>query len=204
VTEEPKTSETEAIGAEAAAPKKSVAVRWLVLTPLALLMVVAGVSFAQLTGPRPQPATFTSPKRPAPNFDVATLDGGRVKLSDFKGRPVLVNVWGSYCAPCKLEHPLLMKMAAQGVEILGVLYEDREPQEARNILAKQGNPFTKVGIDLDGDLGIAFGISGVPESFLIDANGEIVKTKRNYFTEDDLPEFIAAYKAEVAKAAKAS
>jgi cytochrome c biogenesis protein CcmG/thiol:disulfide interchange protein DsbE len=97
-----------------------------------------------------------------------------------------------------------MKMAAQGVEILGVLYEDREPQEARNILAKQGNPFTKVGIDLDGDLGIAFGISGVPESFLIDANGEIVKTKRNYFTEDDLPEFIAAYKAEVAKAAKAS
>ncbi len=134
------------------------------------------------------------------DFNVAGLDGGEVKLSDFKGRPVLVNFWGSCCAPCKLEHPLLMEMAGQGVEIVGMLYKDGEPEKARQILAKDGNPFRHIGVDRSGDLGIDIGISGVPESFLIDAAGQIVKTKRNYFTEEDVPVFVAAYRAEQAKA----
>jgi cytochrome c biogenesis protein CcmG/thiol:disulfide interchange protein DsbE len=174
--------------------------RWWTILPLAAFIGLVAVGYMQLTGGHPAPASFTSPARPAPDFAVAGLDGGEVKLADFKGRPVLVNFWGSYCAPCKLEHPLLMEMAAQGVEIVGMLYKDGEPDKARDILAKDGNPFRLIGVDRSGDLGIDIGISGVPESFLIDANGQIVKTKRNYFTEQDVPEFVAAYKAEQAKA----
>jgi cytochrome c biogenesis protein CcmG, thiol:disulfide interchange protein DsbE len=177
--------------------------RWLAFTPLAALLVLVIVAFTQLTGKHPEPASFSSPTRAAPDFDVAALDGGRLKLADFRGRPVLLNMWGSYCAPCKLEHPLLMQMAAQGVEIVGILYKDPHPDDAKTLLEKDGNPFTHIGIDADGDLGIAVGISGVPESFLIDGQGRIVKSRRFYFTEKDVPDFVAAYKAEQAKSGAA-
>jgi cytochrome c biogenesis protein CcmG/thiol:disulfide interchange protein DsbE len=72
---------------------------------------------------------------------------------------------------------------------------------ARQILVQDGNPFAAVALDPTGDLGIDFGLSGVPESFLIDAQGQIIKTKRNYFIEEDARDFIAAYRAEKAKQA---
>lgn len=196
---EPPTQEP---GAPAPAEEKRKTSPLIFLLPLGFLVVLIGFAFSQLTSSAPAPAGFASPVRPAPQFDVQSLDGRQVKLADFKGRPVLVNFWGSYCAPCKLEHPLLMQMAQQGVEIVGMLYEDPALDAARDLLAKEGNPFATVGIDPHGDLGIAMGISGVPESFLIDANGQIVKTQRNYFTARDVPEFVAAYRAEQAKAGK--
>jgi cytochrome c biogenesis protein CcmG/thiol:disulfide interchange protein DsbE len=114
---------------------------------------------------------------------------------------VLVNFWATWCGPCKLEHPLLVEMQKQGVEIVGMLYKDPNGEAAaRELLAQEGNPFAHIGLDPLGDLGIDIGISGVPESFLIDAKGQIVKTKRNYFTEADVTDFVAAYRAEQAKA----
>ena len=96
-------------------------------------------------------------------------------------------------------------MAGQGVEIVGMLYKDPKGIEAaRELLARDGNPFRHIGLDPLGDLGIDIGISGVPESFLIDASGQIVKTKRNYFTEADVTDFVAAYRAEVAKSPAAT
>lgn len=174
--------------------------RWWSILPLATLGLLVVVAFTLLSAPKPAPASFISPARPAPDFDVAGMDGGQVKLSDFKGRPVLVNFWGSYCAPCKLEHPLLVEMQKQGVEIVGMLYKDPDPDAARAILAREGNPFAHIGVDLSGDLGLDMGLSGVPESFLIDADGQIIKTKRNYFVESDVADFVAAYRAEQAKA----
>lgn len=174
--------------------------RWWAILPLAFFVGLIAVGYMQLTGGSPKPASFTSPSRPAPPFRTPGLDGGEVALSDFRGRPVLINFWGSYCAPCKLEHPLLMEMARQGVEIVGILYKDGQPDKAREILRNDGNPFRTIGLDRMGDLGIDIGISGVPESFLIDANGQIVKTKRNYFEEKDVAEFVAAYRAEQARA----
>jgi cytochrome c biogenesis protein CcmG/thiol:disulfide interchange protein DsbE len=113
---------------------------------------------------------------------------------------VLINFWATWCAPCKLEHPLLVEMRAQGVEIVGVLYKDPNGLDgARQILVQDGNPFAAVGLDPSGDLGIDMGLSGVPESFLIDAQGQIIKTKRNYFVDQDVTDFVAAYRAEKAK-----
>lgn len=178
--------------------------RLMAILPLAALGGLVVVGFSRLTGGDPAPASFASPTRPAPQFDIPGFDGGQVKLADFAGRPVLINFWGSYCAPCKLEHPLLMEMQQQGVEIVGVLYKDPKPDEARAILARDGNPFTHIGVDRSGDLGIDIGISGVPESFLIDAKGQIVKTKRSYFVPSDVADYVAAFKAEAAKAGPAA
>lgn len=176
--------------------------RWWAILPLAAFALLVVIGFQRLSGNDPAPSSFASPVRPAPQFDVPGLDTAQVKLSDFKGRPVLVNFWGSYCAPCKLEHPLLVEMQKQGVEIVGMLYKDPNPDEARAILARDGNPFTHIGVDSSGDLGIDMGISGVPESFLIDANGQIIKSQRSYFVESDVADFVAAYRAEQAKAGK--
>jgi cytochrome c biogenesis protein CcmG/thiol:disulfide interchange protein DsbE len=176
--------------------------RWWSILPLAALGLIVVVAFSLLAAPKPAPASFISPARPAPQFDVAGLEGAPVKLSDFRGRPVLVNFWATWCGPCKLEHPLLVEMREQGVEIVGILYKDPTGYEsARNLLAAEGDPYAVVGLDDTGDLGIDMGLSGVPESFLIDADGQIIKTKRNYFVEQDVVEFVAAYKAEQAKGA---
>jgi cytochrome c biogenesis protein CcmG/thiol:disulfide interchange protein DsbE len=179
--------------------------RWWAILPLAAFVLLVVIGFQRLTGSDPAPASFASPTRPAPQFDVPGLEGGQVKLSDFAGRPVLVNFWATWCAPCKLEHPLLVEMSKQGVEIVGILYKDPMGLDgARQILVQDGDPFTVVGLDPTGDLGIEMGLSGVPESFLIDANGTIIKTKRNYFVEQDVIDFVAAYRAEQAKTGAAS
>lgn len=180
--------------------KRGVAI--LALVPFSALLVV---SLWLLTRPDPTPASFTSPIRPAPAFDVPGLDGQPVRLADFRGRPVVVNVWATWCGPCKLEHPLLVDMANKGVEIVGILYDDPNGEDAaRQLLQRDGNPFVRVALDPAGDLGLAIGISGVPESFLVDADGMIVKTKRNYFDQKSANEFTAAYEAEKAKSASAA
>lgn len=179
--------------------------RWWAILPLAAFLSLVVIGFQRLTGADPAPATFASPTRPAPEFDVPGLAGGRVKLSDFAGRPVLVNFWATWCAPCKLEHPLLVEMRRQGVEIIGILYKDPKGYDgARRLLESEGDPYAVVGLDDTGDLGIDMGLSGVPESFLIDARGTIIKTKRNYFVEQDVVDFVAAYRAEQAKASAAA
>lgn len=174
--------------------------RWVPIAALVPFAALVGVSVWLLTRPDPGPMTFSSPERPAPEFDLPSLGGGRVTLADLRGRPVLVNFWGSYCAPCKIEHPLLMEMAGDGVEIVGVLYKDPDIDAAKGILANDGNPFSKIAIDASGDFGLEVGISGVPETFLVNADGMIVKTLRGPISNNhQAKDFEAAWKAEAAK-----
>ena len=112
--------------------------------------------------------------KPAPEFDLPTLDQPEQKVSNqtMLGEVWLMNVWASWCAACKVEHPLLIDMASQGVKLIGLNYKDTQDQ-AMAWLASYDNPYQTVIVDDDGRVGIDFGVYGVPETFLIDKSGRI-------------------------------
>ena len=174
--------------------------RWLAIIPLALFAVLVVVAWQQLSKSDPAPASFTSPERPVPAGEYQTLDGAPLTFTALKGKPYIVNFWATWCTPCKAEHPFLIAMASEGVDIVGVLHKDKN-EPAKELLAREGNPFSKVLIDPLGDLSLEVGISGVPESFLVNADGQIIKTIRGPIADrGTAEEFVAAYRAELAKA----
>lgn len=178
--------------------------RWLAIIPLALFAVLVVVAWQQLTKDDPAPASFTSPERPVPDTDYATLDGASINLAALKGKPYLVNFWATWCTPCKAEHPFLIEMAGEGVDIVGVLHKDKN-EPAKDLLARDGNPFSKIALDPAGDLSLEVGISGVPETFLVNSQGRIVKTMRGPIVDAGMAKsFIDAYRAELAKASPLS
>ena len=85
---------------------------------------------------------------------------------------MLVNVFASWCVPCRIEHPLVARLAEQGVVVHGINYKDR-PEAARAWLGELGDPFRHVGVDADGRTAIEWGVYGVPETFVIDRDGRI-------------------------------
>ena len=174
--------------------------RWLAIIPLVLFAALVVVAWQQLTAKDPSPASFTSPERPVPDRQVATIDGAPFSLPSLKGRPYLVNIWASWCTPCRAEHPFLVEMSKQNVEIVGVLYEDPDLAAATGILEREGNPFSRIVLDPEGDLGLDVGISGVPETFLVNADGMIIKTMRGPIVDPTTAQgFIDAYRVEMAK-----
>jgi cytochrome c biogenesis protein CcmG/thiol:disulfide interchange protein DsbE len=179
--------------------------RWLAIIPLALLAVLVVVAFQQLSGEDPAPVTFRSPERPVPDRQMTTMDGAPFSLAALKGKPYLVNFWASWCTPCRAEHPFLVAMAEQKVEIIGILYKDPDQAAAKGILQREGDPFSKIATDPSGDLGLDVGISGVPETFLVSSDGTIIKTMRGPIVDQGIAQgFIDAYRAEAAKSANGS
>ncbi len=151
-------------------------INWLLLLPPVLFLALAIAFYAGLNRENPDalpsalkgrmaPALALpalSPEIPAPAPDALTAPG--IKL---------VNFWASWCAPCRAEHPLLEEIAGNGVPIIGVNYKDK-PNDARAFLAELGNPYVSVGVDESGRTGIEWGLYGVPETFIIDAEGRVL------------------------------
>lgn len=112
----------------------------------------------------------------APDFVLPDLlrPGENVDSTTFKGRWRLINVWGTWCRECTVEHPVLLDIAREGkVTLVGLNYKD-EDELAREWLDKLGNPFAAVAVDKQGDTAIDFGVYGAPESFLVNPEGVIV------------------------------
>lgn len=147
---------------------------WSRYVPLAAFAALACLLFVALFLGNPQRLPSALEGRPVPNFSLPALQPGAPPLTqvDLKG-PALLNVWASWCAPCRAEHPLLMELAAAGVPIYGLNYKD-EAGAARRFLARLGNPYRRTGRDGQGSVALDFGVYGVPESFIIDADGAIV------------------------------
>ncbi len=110
--------------------------------------------------------------RPFPEFTALTLDGRPVGRADLLGRPALVNVWATWCPSCATEHAFLNRLAADGVTIYGIDYKD-DADAARRWIAERGNPYRLIVADPDGRLGIDLGVTGAPETYLIDADGVV-------------------------------
>jgi cytochrome c biogenesis protein CcmG/thiol:disulfide interchange protein DsbE len=147
----------------------------LFILPLALFAIV-GVFLA--IGLTRDPSTLPSALigKPAPSFALPPIDGRDehgFSRADLGGQPMLVNVFASWCVPCRIEHPVIGRLAEQGVVVQGINYKDR-PEDAKAWLAELGDPFRRVGADRDGRVGIEWGVYGVPETFVVDRNGQIV------------------------------
>lgn len=122
------------------------------------------------------PPVVVEPLGSAPTFSDETLRDGELKL---------VNFWASWCAPCRIEHPNLMELEAEGVKIYGINYKDK-PVNANRFLAELGDPYAGIGTDEGGRMGINWGVYGVPETYLIDGEGKIVMRIAGPITDREL------------------
>jgi cytochrome c biogenesis protein CcmG, thiol:disulfide interchange protein DsbE len=145
------------------------------LLPLVLFLGLVGYFLVAL---RPNHDVHELPSamidKPAPPFDLAGLgDGKPLALASLKGHPVVINFFASWCVPCRVEHPVLMRLAQQDhIPLYGIAYKDK-PSDSSRLLANFGDPYRQVGIDQDGRVGLNFGVYGVPETYVIDSNGVI-------------------------------
>ena len=149
------------------------------LIPLAGFLVLAGFAslalLATLRGERDMtqlPSAMIGKQAPAVALPDLRDAGSTTSAIDFKGRPFLVNVFASWCAPCRAEAPALALLSEE-IEIFGIAYKDK-PEDTRGFLATYGDPFAGIGIDRDGDAGMRWGVYGVPETFLVDVSGTII------------------------------
>jgi cytochrome c biogenesis protein CcmG/thiol:disulfide interchange protein DsbE len=160
--------------------------RWLAFVPAAALagVVVTGASLLMKGGdPHVSPDALIG--KPLPASVVRELDNGAgMRLTTAVRGPALVNVFASWCAPCKAEQPLLLKLKADGVPIVGVAWKD-QALDTKSFLAEEGDPFTAVVRDPGGAAGIDLGITGVPETFLVDRHGVVVDKRGQPLTEQD-------------------
>jgi cytochrome c biogenesis protein CcmG, thiol:disulfide interchange protein DsbE len=148
--------------------------RLLYLLPV---LVFIGVGIGLAVGLTRDPGVLPSAllDRPVPAFELPPIEGrGGDGLSsqDLAGDVALVNVFASWCVPCRAEHPVLMGLAERGVPIYGINYKDR-PEPASAWLAELGDPFRRIGADRDGRVSIDWGVYGVPETFVIGPDGRI-------------------------------
>ncbi len=137
-----------------------------------LLVVLLGVGLT--LNPRLVPSPLVD--KPLPAFELPTVLDPEQRLShdELRGRVSLLNVWATWCVPCREEHPVLVGIARRGEAIIyGLNYKD-DREEAVNWLETLGDPYVKSGFDPTGRAGIDLGVYGVPETFIIDANGTIV------------------------------
>ena len=147
------------------------------LLPLVIFLIIVGYFSISL---RPGHDSHEIPSamisQQAPGFDLAGLNDGKpLVLDGLKGHPFVINFFASWCVPCRVEHPLLMRMAAQNhVPLYGIAYKDK-PEDSARLLATFGDPYLQVGIDRDGRVGLNFGVYGVPETYVIDGAGIIRK-----------------------------
>jgi cytochrome c biogenesis protein CcmG/thiol:disulfide interchange protein DsbE len=155
--------------------------RWLSLLPLVALVALGALFglYALHRNPHVEPHALVG--KPMPDDTLPSLDGSQqVSLRELTaGGPILVNFFASWCAPCQEEAPRLMQLKARGVRIVGIAYEDvpprGSPEEARAFLDRLGDPYARRLADADGRVGVDFGVTGVPETYLVSREGKILQ-----------------------------
>jgi cytochrome c biogenesis protein CcmG/thiol:disulfide interchange protein DsbE len=151
--------------------------RLLYLLPLAVFVALAAVFLIRLeTAGNPEAIPSALVGKPVPDFDLAPLAGidrPGLATTDLKGPVTVVNVFASWCGPCRLEHPQLLELAGDDrIRLVGINYKDVTANAVR-FLDELGNPYAAIGVDDRGRAAIDWGVYGVPETFIVDAAGVI-------------------------------
>ena len=153
------------------------------LVPLIVFLAIAALFFFSLRGGDPARLPSALLGKKAPTFNLPPLEGfssaGGLSNADLtQGQLTLINVFASWCVPCRDEHPLLVQLSrnaaltAKGMRIAGLAYKD-EPANSRKFLNEVGNPYALIGVDKSGRAGIEWGVYGVPETFVVKGDGTI-------------------------------
>jgi cytochrome c biogenesis protein CcmG/thiol:disulfide interchange protein DsbE len=188
------------------------------MTARGILIAIIPVAFAALAilfyqallrGGDPSTVPSALIGRPVPEFALPPVEGlagtagplPGLAASDLRqGKISVVNVWASWCGPCRTEHPFLMDLSARDdIVVTAINYKD-EPENARRFLGLLGNPFAAVGSDRDGRTAVNWGVYGVPETFIVDGQGTIRYKHVGALTEAALKnDFLPAIAAAAAK-----
>ena len=163
------------------------------------LVIIGGLALqGTLSGSRnPNQLPSVLIGKPAPDVPLPLLQNSRAELAldAYRGQPLLVNFFASWCAPCRAEAPALEHLSNQ-ISIIGIAYKDR-PQDTLQFLEQYGNPFVAIGRDDDGRTGMAWGVYGVPETYLIDRSGQIKWRHAGPLTRDVITTQLLAKLAEL-------
>jgi cytochrome c biogenesis protein CcmG/thiol:disulfide interchange protein DsbE len=164
--------------------------RFIAFAPLVVLVGLGALfaGYALKHDPHVQPHALVG--KPVPAVSLPDLDtGALVAVHDAPAGPRLINFFASWCAPCRVEQPQLMALKARGVTVVGVAYKD-DPVRTRQFLAELGDPFAAKLVDRNGRAGIEFGVTGVPETFLVGADGVILAKHSGPLTDADVQDLL--------------
>lgn len=167
---------------------------WVPLAAFAVFVIVVAIG---LYSPAPRTVQSALIGRQVPEFALAPALPGREGVSSQslrRGQPRVVNVFASWCIPCRAEAPQLEALKERGVPIDGIAVRDR-PQDLQAFLATYGDPFASIGADVDRRVQLNLGSAGVPETFVIDGNGVIRHQHIGAINPQDVPAIIAAWEA---------
>tara|TARA_B100001123_G_C15289522_1_gene1016949 strand:+ start:409 stop:957 length:549 start_codon:yes stop_codon:yes gene_type:complete len=150
----------------------------MILIPILLLLflcIFSAIYILQKRNPNETPSALLNKK--LPSFSTKSLYNEYVNLSsdNLKKKYTLINFFASWCAPCKIEHPLFFILSDDFPDLflLGINYKDKK-EDAINYLNEDGNPYNFIGVDKEGKLGLEFGVIGLPETFIINNEGKII------------------------------
>jgi cytochrome c biogenesis protein CcmG/thiol:disulfide interchange protein DsbE len=154
------------------------------------LLIIAAIVAVLFVGLGKDPQAIASPLigRPAPDFALKAVGTGEtIDLAQFRGKPVIVNFWATWCHPCWDEHPVLTQTSqvlGNQVQFLGVVFQDDESR-IKNFLQQRGWAYPTL-VDQAGKTAIAYGVGGVPETYFLDKNGTIVAKFAGPMSADDI------------------
>lgn len=193
---------------------------WLLPAGLALLLAAALVVFGPRLLGREEGAALSSipafdataegsavtsgledlpaPGRPAPDFALPDLDGNTVRLSDFSGRPVVLNFWATWCAPCRLEMPELAQAAADYADrdlVVLAINQDETAEQVNDFLTEVGLSLPAL-LDAGGEVGGAYGAFFLPTTVIVGPDGIVGAVHRGILSRDELDDYLAALPAE--------
>ena len=162
----------------------------VIIVPIAALALMGVFGWGLFNGSDELPSVLLG--KPVPEFSLSHVQGypGGLSNVDLQGHISLVNVFASWCVPCRAEHPLLMELSKAGdIPIYGINYKD-PPDQAVAWLNELGNPYTRIGADIDGRAAIEWGVYGIPETYVISAKGTIAYRYVGPLTRRSLTETI--------------